>query len=157
MQIAKIIFAEGLDSSPEALLHRLQSALLEGTFLAGRDTANEDHGCEAEGPFASFEIQELLSQDFAIEIKLKACAGEVSAVVSTIRFNDSYGQGSQDYCVFRFNGFEASDEVNAFTDEKVLEFAERVRKVATEHMTNLLEAVGVSRPQALQLSCDHWA
>lgn len=156
MKISQILTSLRNDCSAQMLQVTLQEAMLDGTFLSGRQTVNEDEATESEGLYISFEIQTVLSSDFAIEIRPQIRAGSISAVVHLVRFHDSAGQASSDFGSFKLKGFEATEEVSADEDEEVASFVQRIRQRVLDLHIDLIEAAGVSSKQARHLAEAYW-
>jgi hypothetical protein len=157
MKISQILDGLNSDCSAAMLLVALQDALLNGTFLHGRQPVNEEHCSDSDGLFVSFEIQEVLSSDFAFEIRPQIRGGVISAVVNVIRFNDSAGRASQDFGVFKLNGCDASEDLIAdANNETVGNFVGRILRHVLDKHTALLESVGVGSLEARSIAEEFW-
>lgn len=156
MKISQILDGLKSDCSAAMLLVTLQDALLNGTFLHGRQPVNEEHCTDSDGLFVSFEVQEVLSSDFAFEICPQIRGGVISAVVNVIRFNDSAGRASKDFGVFKLNGCDASEHLIADANETVANFVGRIFRHVLDQHTALLESVGVGSLEARSIAEEYW-
>ncbi|EPG9350615.1 hypothetical protein ACKU3Z_029840 [Pseudomonas aeruginosa] len=156
MKISQILDGLNSDCSAAALLVALQDALLNGTFLHGRQPVNEDGCTDSDGLFVSFEIQEVISNDFAVEIRPEIRGGVVSALVNVIRFNDSAGRASKNFGVFKLNGCDASEYLIAAASETAGHFVGRIRRHVLDQHIALLESVGVGSLQARSIAEEFW-
>lgn len=140
------------DNDMTVLCHKFVSALTESNKLGSFNYANEDAGFdEQSGPCISFDMQFLLSSDFAIEIQPRLSDSKLSAVIRTIRLLDGRGTGSQSYEVMKINGFEQDEEIIADEDGLVSDFFDAFRNEFRQQYLALLGAVGLSDIQALQV------
>jgi len=93
----------------------------------------------------SFEINNLLSDEYAICAKVNVIHGdensyELQVRVSTVRFLDKRGMGSQNYEYDE----ESEDKYIADENDSIAKFAGQIRNLMIRQHASLIQSVGVS-------------
>jgi len=93
----------------------------------------------------NFEINNLLSDEYAICAKVNLIHGdeagyELQVRVSTVRFIDKRGMGSQNYEYDE----ESEDEYIADGNHSIAKFADQIKNLMIRQHTSLIQSVGVS-------------
>ncbi|HCF0590407.1 hypothetical protein [Pseudomonas aeruginosa] len=161
MKISDILAIAQSTSDRVESLSNLQSIFFDA-FMACPSVAtfrgmNVDAVYEdASGPFVSFDLQVIVSQDFAFEAKAQLRNGQVTATVSCVHFRDGRGEGSQSYAPLKLGGFSMEEELVGSEEDSFEDFCAQIQAETIKQHAALFQAVGLPHEQAQSAAESYW-
>lgn len=155
MKLKKLLTAASR-MEPLDVCNMLQDAFGHTRPFAGLPLTgdNPDYAMEADGPYARFELNFVISNYYIMSLSPEIRNGTVGIGVRLQYMKDGYGMQSQSWETHGDGEYE--DFLDGEDDETVAQLAARAKSRAIEYHASLVESVGIPRAAAAKAAKAAW-